>query len=162
MAYQIKGRVWVLGDDISTDYMAPSAYQWGTWEDMKPHVLEPICPDFPTDVRNGDLIVAGKNFGCGSSREKAPRNLLRSGIVAVVAASFGRIFFRNSVAVGLPVLVCPNALSIFAQGDTAFLDIAAGTATNEKSGKTVIGEPLPEMLINVLKEGGLLPILKRL
>ena len=161
MSYVIKGRVWVLGENISTDYMAPSAYQWGTWEDMKPHVLEPICPEFPKEVREGDIIIAGRNFACGSSREKAPRNLHNSGIRAIVAGSFGRIFFRSSIAIGLPVLNCSEAVSIFKKGDLAIIDVEAGTVTNETTGKIVKGEPLSSMLVDMLKEGGLLPLLKR-
>jgi 3-isopropylmalate/(R)-2-methylmalate dehydratase small subunit len=123
--------------------------------------MEPICPEFPNEVREGDIIIAGKNFGCGSSRERAPRNLKDSGIRAIVAGSFARIFFRSSIALGLPALSCPEAVSVFKQGDIAIIDVEAGTITNETIGKTIKGEVLSSTLITMLKDGGLISLLKR-
>lgn len=160
MSYVIEGRVWVFGNDISTDLMAPSAYQWGTLEEMRAHVLETANPRFPKEVRDGDIIIAGRNFGCGSSREKAPKNLRNAGIRCVVGESFGRIFFRNCIAIGLPILNCRDVTAHFSDGDTARVDVETGVVENLDRKISVPGEALSGQLIETLRAGGLEPLLK--
>ena len=94
MSFIIKGKVWIFGNDISTDLMSPAEYQYSSWEEKKFHILDTANPHFPKEVKDGDIIVAGRNFGCGSSRESAPKNLMNLGIKCVIGESFGRIFFR--------------------------------------------------------------------
>ena len=161
MSFIIKGRVWVFGNDISTDLMAPGVYQWSSWEDTKPHVLEVANPSFPKEVKEGDIIVSGRNFGCGSSREKAPQNLMNLGIKCVIGESFGRIFFRNCIALGLPIITCPKVSSIFEQGDLAIIDIEKAEVINYSKDLKLNPEPLPLQIINILKEGGIIPLLKK-
>lgn len=155
----MRGRVWRFGDDISTDLLSPGAYAVDPVEVRKLHVLESVDPDFARSVRPGDLLVAGTNFGCGSSRETAPENLQALGIACVVTASFARIFLRNAVAIGLPVLVCPEAPQVVDTGDEAEVDLAAGELRNLRTGAVARGEPLPEEMLRILAAGGILATL---
>src|SRR5512143_1221052 len=118
----IKGRVWKFGDNINTDVMAPGFVFNAPWEEVKKVILH-IHPRFSKEVNPGDVIVAGKNWGCGSSREQATSNLKRLGLSCVVAESFGRIFFRNAVALALPAIVCPGVSTAFEEGDELELDL---------------------------------------
>ena len=155
----MRGRVWLFGDDISTDLLSPGAYAVDPVEVRKCHVLESVDPNFASSVRPGDLLVAGANFGCGSSRETAPENLKALGIGCVVASSFARIFLRNAVAIGLPVLICPDAPTIVNTGDEAEVDLAAGTFRNVVTGEVARGEPLPPEMRDILAAGGILATL---
>jgi 3-isopropylmalate dehydratase small subunit len=112
----IRGRVWKVGDQVNTDLITPGQYLTAPLEEVKKHVLEAINPRFAQEARGGDILVAGKNFGCGSSRESAPSALKAQGISAVVAESFARIFFRNAVAIGLAVVPCPGISSLLKSG----------------------------------------------
>jgi 3-isopropylmalate/(R)-2-methylmalate dehydratase small subunit len=150
------GRVWRFGHDISTDLLSPGAYAVDPVEVRRQHVLESVNPDFATQVRTGDVVVAGRNFGCGSSRETAPENLHSLGVACVVAESFARIFLRNAVAIGLPVLVCPGAHEAFADGDSVEVDLAAGRVVSTTTGTEVQGEPLPEGMREIIAAGGIL------
>jgi len=161
MAYIIEGRVWVFGHNINTDLMCPGVYQWGSWEDVRPHVLEAANPEFPKKVAPGDIVVGGKNFGCGSSREKAPRNLKNLGVSCIMAESFGRIFFRNCVAIGLPIMKCDGVSSQFQSGEQARIDLEGGSVENCTQRRTVIAEPLSAQIITTLREGGILSLLKK-
>lgn len=156
----LRGRVWLFGDDISTDLLSPGAYAVDPVEVRKLHVLESVDPNFASSVRPGDLLVAGTNFGCGSSRETAPENLKALGIGCVVASSFARIFLRNAVAIGLPVLICPDAPLIVATGDEAEVDLATGTFRNLVTGNLARGEPLPPKMREILAAGGILATLR--
>jgi 3-isopropylmalate/(R)-2-methylmalate dehydratase small subunit len=156
----IKGKVWKFGDNINTDYMAPSFTANAPWEEQKKAILH-IHKAFTEEARPGDVIVAGKNFGCGSSRENAPTNLKRLGIGCVVAGSFGRIFFRNSIAVALPVLAVPAVADLFEEGETLELDFNRSLVRNCSTGKEMVGEPLTQDLINIYQNGGLLEMLKQ-
>ncbi len=156
----MKGRVWLFGDDISTDLLSPGAYAVEPVEVRKLHVLESVDPSFATTVRPGDILVAGVNFGCGSSRETAPENLKALGIACVVASSFARIFLRNAVAIGLPVLVCPDAPLIVDTGDEAEVDLSKGTFRNVTTGQVAQGEPLPPEMREILAAGGILATLR--
>jgi 3-isopropylmalate/(R)-2-methylmalate dehydratase small subunit len=156
----IRGRVWKFGDDISTDLLAPGAYAVAPLEERKRHVLESVNPRFPEEVRPGDIVVAGRNFGCGSSRETAPEGLKALGVGCVVAESFSRLFFRNAIAIGLPVLPCPGIVEAFEEGDLAEVEISSATVRNLRTGQAIQGRSLPREMLEVLAAGGILPLLK--
>jgi 3-isopropylmalate/(R)-2-methylmalate dehydratase small subunit len=159
MSIIVRGKVWKFGDHINTDYMAPSFSRHDSWEEQKKSILH-IHKAFTEGCQPGDVIVAGKNFGCGSSRESAPANLKLLGIGCVVAESFGRIFFRNCMAVALPVMACRGVSDIFEEGDQLELDFEASVARNLNSGKEAKGLKLSPELINIVKKGGILALLK--
>ncbi|MDR7434093.1 MAG: 3-isopropylmalate dehydratase [Armatimonadota bacterium] len=156
----VQGRVWKFGDDISTDLLAPGAYAVAPLEERKRHVLESVNPRFPEEVRPGDIVVAGRNFGCGSSRETAPEGLKALGVGCVVAESFSRLFFRNAIAIGLPVLPCPGVVEAFEEGDPAEVEIAGALVRNLRTGQALWGRKLPPAMLEVLAAGGILPLLK--
>lgn len=156
----MSGRAFVFGDDIDTDALAPGRYMKGPIEDLARHCLESVAPDFAKDVRPGDVVVAGRNFGMGSSREQAAQALKMLGVSAVVAKSFGGIFYRNALNLGLPVVVCARSDAIRA-GDLLRIDLAGGTVTNETGGGVLASEPLPQFLLDMLADGGLVPHLER-
>jgi len=153
-------RAWVFGDDIDTDLLAPAAYLMGTAEEAASHCLESVDPEFASSVEAGDVFVAGENLGIGSSREQAPQALQILGISAVLAKSFGRIFYRNALNLGLPALLCADADRIN-PGDRVSVDSARGRVENLTTGETLVCEPLPEHLIAMVESGGLIPHLKR-
>lgn len=153
------GRVWRFDHDISTDVLSPGQYAVDPVEVRRLHVLESVNPSFAPDVRPGDVVVAGRNFGCGSSRETAPENLRSLGVACVVAESFSRIFMRNAVALGLPVVVCRGVHGGFADGDRIEVDLARGRITNLGSGAELQGDPLPSEMRDILNAGGILAVL---
>ncbi len=147
----IRGRVWRFGDNIDTDVIIPGKYLRTT--DMQvfaDHVMEGIDPEFPQKVKKGDIIVAGRNFGCGSSREQAPLALLHAGVACIVAESFARIFFRNAINIGLPIM---EAKVNCKEGETIEVDLENGIVKTNK-GNTK-GMKLPSFLLEILKNGGL-------
>lgn len=151
MNLTISGRVWKFGDHIDTDVIIPGKYLRTT--DMKVfagHAMEGIDPDFSRNVRPGDIIVAGENFGCGSSREQAPLALKYAGVTCVVARSFARIFFRNAINVGLPILEADVRCN---QGDVCTIDLPAGEVCC--NGEVFFGIKLPDFLLEILQDGGL-------
>ena len=154
------GRAWVYGDDINTDLLAPAAYLKGSMEELAGHCLEDLDADFAAGVGEGDVFVAGKNLGIGSSREQAPQALQILGIRTVLAQSFGRIFYRNALNLGMPTLVCPQADRI-RNGDRLRVDAAAGVVHNLSSGEDLACEPLPDHLLEIVGNGGLIPHLKK-
>ena len=156
----IEGRVWKFGNDINTDLISPGRYLAAPIEEIKEHVLEAINPRFAKEARPGDILIAGKNFGCGSSRESAPQALKALGVAAVVAESFARIFFRNAVAVGLPVLACPSVFQSFKEGETLELDLEKAGVKNRTTGASLQGSPLPQQMLDVLNKGGIPALLK--
>jgi 3-isopropylmalate/(R)-2-methylmalate dehydratase small subunit len=156
----VTGRAFVFGDDIDTDALAPGRYMKGPIEELAQHCLEAIAPGFAKDVRRGDVVVAGRNFGMGSSREQAAQALKVLGVAAVVARSFGGIFYRNALNLGLPVVVCAESDKI-KPGDRLRIDLARGTITNETSGHIMPCEPLPAFLLEMLADGGLVPHLEK-
>lgn len=156
----MSGRAFVFGDDIDTDVLAPGRYMKGPIEELAQHCLEAVAPDFAKDVRPGDFVVAGRNFGMGSSREQAAQALKVLGVSAVIAKSFGGIFYRNALNLGLPVVVCADTGRI-APGDRVSLDLARGIVTNESGGVTLRSEPLPQFLLDMLADGGLVPHLEK-
>ena len=156
----IKGKTWCFGDGISTDLLSPGQYAVDSLQVRKMHTLESIDPRFATDVKAGDVVVAGRDFGCGSSRETAPENLKELGVACVVADSFSRLFLRNAVAIGLPVLPCPGVSSAFSPDSGIEVDLATGEVRNVGTGAVLHGEPLPESMRRILSAGGMLAILK--
>ncbi len=156
----ISGNVWRFDDDISTDVLSPGAYALDPVEVRKLHVLESVNPAFAPGVQTGDVVVAGSNFGCGSSRETAPENLKALGVACVAAESFARIFMRNAVAVGLPVLVCRGVHDAFTDGDRVEIDLASGQVRNVDHGTELMGDSLPEEMREILAAGGILAVLR--
>ena len=152
------GRIWRFGDGIDTDAMAPGQYMKLPIEALARHCLETVRPDFAAGVRPGDLVVAGANFGIGSSREQAPQALVTLGVAAVVAESFAGLFYRNAINLGLPVLVCRD-IALLQDGATASLD-ASGATLNLADGTRVRLEPMPQFLQDIVNAGGLIPHLK--
>ena len=155
----IRGRVWRFGHDVDTDVMAP----WGTisapFEERRQRILA-IRPEFAARVAPGDVIVAGRNWGCGSSREQAPENLKRLGVAAVVAESFGRIYFRNAIAIGFPNIACPGVLDAFADGDELELAVREARVRNIGRGLELQGRPWTSDMADIVAAGGLLEVLK--
>lgn len=158
----IRGRVWVLGHDIDTDQIISGKYLTIIDpQELKKHVFEIALPEFAKAAQAGDIIVAGPNFGSGSSREHAPQAMRAIGVGAVVADSFARIFFRNAINLGLPAVEAPGVRAIFEAGDTAHLELRQGRITNERTGKSVGFPPLPSHLLELLEAGGLVEKVKR-
>ena len=154
------GKVWVLGDDIDTDIIIPTEYlALKTIDDMKQYGFSPLRPELAGQIEKGDVIVAGKNFGCGSSREQAPEIIKALGIQCVIAKSFARIFYRNAINIGLPVIVCKELPDEVKTGDTMELRMSDGTA--EANGKTYSCTKLPEYMQNILNAGGLIASLNK-
>jgi len=156
----LSGRAWVFGDNVDTDVLAPGVYMKGPMSELAKHCLEAVDPEFARNVQDGDIVVAGENFGMGSSREQAGQALIELGIAALLAKSFARIFYRNAMNLGLPALVCPEAGQIEA-GDTLTVDPAAGTTLIARSGAVLSCEPIPSHLLAMIADGGLLPHLKK-
>lgn len=154
------GRAFVFGDDVDTDVLAPGAYLKGSLDELARHCLEVLDPAFAATVRPGDVVVGGRNFGAGSSREQAAAVLRHLGVVAVVARSFAGIFHRNAINLGLPVLVCPQAAEVRA-GDAIVVDVANARIELPARGLTLACTPLPGHLTGILAAGGLLPWLER-
>ncbi|WER49591.1 3-isopropylmalate dehydratase [Cupriavidus sp. WKF15] len=152
------GRIWRFGDNIDTDAMAPAVLMKAAPEVLAAHCLASLRPDFPGHVRPGDVVVAGANFGIGSSREQAPQALRHLGVRAVVAPSFGGLFYRNAINLGLAVLVCADT-SRLADGAQAWVDLEHAVLRLD-DGTTVACEPVPPFLREVLDAGGLIPHLK--
>ncbi len=154
------GRAFVFGDEIDTDVLAPGRYMKAPIEELARHCLEAVAPSFAQEVRPGDVVVGGRNFGMGSSREQAAQALKVLGISVVLAKSFGGIFHRNALNLGLPVMICPQAERI-SPGDVLSVDLAKGCVRNETSGETLGAEPLPGFLLDMLADGGLVPHLEK-
>jgi 3-isopropylmalate/(R)-2-methylmalate dehydratase small subunit len=154
------GRAFVFGDGIDTDVLAPGIYMKLPIEQLALHCLESIDPDFSRIVRPGDIVVAGANFGVGSSREQAAEALKHLGIACVIAKSFGNIFYRNALNFGLPVLVCSQVDSI-ADGDRLVVDPRSGRIANETTGLELSAQPLPDFLLEMIADGGLVPHLAK-
>ena len=160
METSFTGRVWVLGDDIDTDIIIPTEYlALKTIDDMKQYGFSPLRPELAGEIRKGDIIVAGKNFGCGSSREQAPEIIKALGIQCVIAKSFARIFFRNAINIGLPAIVCKDLPDDVQTGDTMELHMSDGTAV--ANGKTYTCTKLPEYMQGILNQGGLIASLNK-
>jgi 3-isopropylmalate/(R)-2-methylmalate dehydratase small subunit len=158
----IRGRVWTLGRDVDTDGIISGKYLTVIDpNELKKHVFEIALPEFAAGAKAGDIIVADENFGSGSSREHAPQALRAIGVGAIVADSFARIFFRNSINLGIPTVEARGVRAIFEKGDVARIEMTAGRITNERTGKTVTFPPLPHHLLDLLEAGGLVEKVRR-
>ena len=154
-------KLYVYGDNVDTDVIIPARYLNAPDEkSLASHCMEDIDANFASTVEAGDIIVAGSNFGCGSSREHAPLAIKSCGVKCVIAKSFARIFYRNSINIGFPILECPEAVDGIAAGDTVSVDFATSVITDETSGKTWQAEPFPEFVNGIIENGGLLKALK--
>lgn len=154
------GKVWILGDDIDTDIIIPTEYlALKTVQDMKPFAFSPLRPELAGQIEEGDIIVAGKNFGCGSSREQAPEVIKALGIKAVIAKSYARIFYRNSINNGLLLIENPDLRDAVTEGDT--IEIAVGESITH-DGKTYPISSLPQNLLDILNAGGLVKAMRKL
>jgi 3-isopropylmalate/(R)-2-methylmalate dehydratase small subunit len=152
------GRAHVYGDNVDTDVIIPARYLTTTDEaTLAEHALEDLDPEFVSRVRPGDVLLAGANFGCGSSREHAPIALKGTGVAGIVAGSFARIFFRNAINTGLPIAECPEAVAEAEPGDDVELDLERGIVRNVTKGKEYAAEPLPEFVMEIVRAGGLVP-----
>ncbi|MEM2885148.1 MAG: 3-isopropylmalate dehydratase small subunit [Thermoproteota archaeon] len=158
---ELRGRAWKFGDNVSTDHIAPGRYFHlrSNLPELAKHVLEDARPDFAPGVSAGDFVVAGRNFGLGSSREHAPTIIKMVGVSAVVAKSFARIFYRNSINVGLPAIICDTTR--IGDGDLLVVDLGLGKVKDETNGEVLSFPPLPEIMRKILEEGGLVKYVKR-
>ena len=155
------GKVWTFGNDIDTDTIIPGKRGTiPTIEEMKKYAFELLKPEFGSTVQPGDILIAGTNFGCGSSREQAATVLSHNGVRCIIAKSFARIFYRNAINIGLPILECPAASEAIAEGDTVSIDFDTGVITDETTGRTFQAAPFPPFIQNIIAKGGLMNSLK--
>ena len=158
---QARGTVFKYGDNVDTDVIIPARYLNITdMKELSAHCMEDIDKEFRGKVREGDIMVAGNNFGCGSSREHAPATIKASGISCVIANSFARIFYRNSINIGLAIIECPEAAAAISAGDTVSVDLIKGEIVDETTGQTFQAEPFPPFLQDIIGKGGLLKAIK--
>ena len=158
---QTKGKVFKYPDNVDTDVIIPARYlNTSDAAELSKHCMEDIDTEFVNKVSSGDVIVAGWNFGCGSSREHAPLVIKVSGVGCVIAKSFARIFYRNAINIGLPILECEQAAEEICAGDEVSVDFDTGVITNITTNKTYQAQPFPEFIQNIIKSGGLLASLK--
>ena len=154
-------KLYRYGDNVDTDVIIPARYLNAPDEaSLASHCMEDIDPDFAGTVEAGDIIVAGNNFGCGSSREHAPLAIKACGVKCVIAASFARIFYRNAINIGFPILECPQAAAEIQAGDRISVDFATGKIVDESTGKQYQAEPFPDFVNGIIEHGGLLHSLK--
>jgi len=156
----MNGTCWKFGHNIPTDMITPTAYVMKGMGEMVKHVLENANPDFPKNVKAGDIIVAGRNFGCSSGRAIAPKAIKATGVSVVIAEFFSRTFYRNGPEIGLPVLEVPGIHDLVETGHRLRVDIEAGTVENLTTGKTIHGRAPTGLLLDMLRAGGLIPLLK--
>ena len=162
MTATIRGRAHKYGDHVNTDVIIPARYlNVSDADELAAHCMEDLDPGFATRVQPGDVLIGGEDFGCGSSREHAPIAIKASGIGAVIARSFARIFFRNAINIGLPVLVSSEAAQEDQSGDELEIDLTAGTIKNVTHAKTYQAQPFPQFLQDIIAAGGLIPYTRR-
>jgi 3-isopropylmalate/(R)-2-methylmalate dehydratase small subunit len=154
----MQGKVWKYGDNVDTDVIIPARYlNVSTAEELARHCMEDLDPAFAGAVQPGDVIVAGENFGCGSSREHAPLAIKGAGVSCVVARSFARIFYRNAINVGLPILESAAAAGEIEAGQALEIDLEAGRIQNLTTGRIYQAEPYPPFMMSIIRAGGLVP-----
>jgi 3-isopropylmalate/(R)-2-methylmalate dehydratase small subunit len=152
----LEGKVHKYGNDVNTDVIIPARYlNVSDPDELAEHCMEDIDPTFISNVKQGDIIVAGSNFGCGSSREHAPLAIKTSGVACVIAQSFARIFFRNAIDIGLPLLECGEALNEIEAGDKLEIDITSGKIDDISQHKTLFSKPYPDFMMRIINAGGL-------
>jgi 3-isopropylmalate/(R)-2-methylmalate dehydratase small subunit len=157
---KFEGRCWKFGDNVPTDLITPSHIMFKTAKEMAGFVLEGLNPDFPKQVAPGDILVAGRNFGCSSGRALAAKALQATGIGAVVAELFARTFYRNGHEIGMPLLEAPGIHTLVNDGDRLRVDVEAGTVHNLSTGASLHGKVPPDFLLDMLKSGGLIALLR--
>jgi 3-isopropylmalate/(R)-2-methylmalate dehydratase small subunit len=155
-----EGNCWKFGHNIPTDLITPTHIMWKRADEMAKHVLETANPDFPVNVKPGDILVAGRNFGCSSGRALAAKALKATGIGAIVTELFSRTFYRNGHEIGLPLLEAPGVHALVETGHRIRVDIARGTVENLTTGQSLQGNPPSEFLLEMVATGGLIPLLK--
>jgi 3-isopropylmalate/(R)-2-methylmalate dehydratase small subunit len=156
------GKVWTFGDNINTDEIIPARYlNTSDPAELARHCMEDADPDFPNKVQPGDIIVAGQNFGCGSSREHAPIALKAAGVACVIAGSFARIFYRNAFNMGLPILECPGAVARIAEGDMVTVELDSGRIILSDAAGELSAQPIPPFMRNLINAGGLMNYVKQ-
>ncbi|ASJ16616.1 3-isopropylmalate dehydratase [Thermococcus chitonophagus] len=159
---KVKGRAWKYGDHIDTDVIIPARYlNTSDPKELAQHVLEDLDPEFRFKMKPGDIIVAGENFGCGSSREHAPLAIKAAGVSCVIAKSFARIFYRNAINIGLPILEAPEAVERIETGDELEVDFSTGEIRNLTKGEVYHANPFPDFIMEIIKAGGLIEWTKR-
>jgi len=159
---ELKGKVHKFGDDVNTDEIIPARYlSTSDPAELAKHAMEDADPEFVRKVKPGDFIIAGKNFGCGSSREHAPVALKAAGLAAVIAAGFARIFYRNAFNMGLPILECPEAAAEIAGGAEISVNLDTGEIIDLTNGKKYASQPIPPFMQELLSDGGLMAHLKK-
>lgn len=162
MVMKLEGRIWKFGADVDTDAIIPARYlNQSDPKELAKHAMEDERPEFAREVRPGDILLADKNFGCGSSREHAPLALKAAGISCIIAKSFARIFFRNSFNLGLPLLESPEAAEAIQDGDRVRVDLATGEIEDLTLGRTFRATPIPPFMQELLRDGGLIPHLRK-
>ena len=153
---KVSGKTHKYGDNVDTDVIIPARYlNTPDAQELAKHCMEDIDAGFAARVRPGEIMVAGRNFGCGSSREHAPLAIKACGVACVIAATFARIFYRNALNIGLPILECPEAAAAIKAGDTVSVDFDTGVITDETTGQTFRGEPCPPFMQELIAAGGL-------
>lgn len=151
------GRIWKLGDNVNTDIIIPGRYNVTTDRaQLAKYCLCEVLPDFAPNVQQGDILMAGHNFGCGSSREHAPSSILGTGVKVVIARSFARIFYRNAVNIGLPILICEEAVLASEDGQELDVDLATGRIQNLTTGQVFQSEPLDPFVARIVEAGGII------
>ncbi len=159
---KIKGKIWKFGDNIDTDAIIPARYlNTSDPKELAKHVMEDADKDFPSKVKPGDIIMGGKNFGCGSSREHAPIAIKAAGVQAIIAKSFARIFFRNAFNIGLPIFEVPEMVDETNNGDMVEIDLDSGEIVNLSNGKKYSTKPIPEFMQELIKSEGLIEWTKK-
>lgn len=159
---KLEGKVWKYGDNIDTDVIIPARYLVTTDpKTLAAHCMEDLDTAFAGEVEPGDIIVGGRNFGCGSSREHAPISIKGAGVSCIIAETFARIFFRNAINIGLPILESPEAVEDAQKGDVLSVDLVTGTITNQRTGKTYQASPYPPFVLGIINAGGLVPYTRR-
>jgi 3-isopropylmalate/(R)-2-methylmalate dehydratase small subunit len=158
----IMGRIWMLGDNVNTDVIIPGRYNVTTDRaQLARYCLCEVLPEFAQQVRTGDVVMAGHNFGCGSSREHAPAAIQACGVQVVIARSFARIFYRNAVNIGLPVLICEEAVLASAEGQEMEVDLAHGIISNRTTGQPFQAEPLDPFVARIVAAGGIIEYIRQ-
>ena len=153
---KVSGKTYKYGDNVDTDVIIPARYlNTLDAKELAKHCMEDIDTSFASTVKPGEIMIAGKNFGCGSSREHAPLAIKTCGVACVIAATFARIFYRNALNIGLPILECPEAAKAIKAGDTVSVDFDTGVITDETTGKSFQGEPFPPFMQELIAAGGL-------
>ena len=159
---KLTGKVWKYGDNVDTDVIIPARYlSVSTESELAPHCMEDLDATFVKEVQKGDIIVAGSNFGCGSSREHAPVAIMGAGISCVIAASYARIFLRNAINIGLPIMECPEAIDGIEKDDIVEVDLEKGIITNKNKNRTWTAHAFPPFLRDLIDTGGLIPWVRK-